>query len=103
MLKNYYFIISKESSYLSIKKNKKMKKIFIFLCSLVFGVIISFINFKILKNNNSSNNNIFFILVILLIFLNPLIKFFFPKLKIMSIGSLKFYPNLLKKILNRFT
>ncbi len=86
-----------------IHLNKKMKKIFIFLCSLVFGVIISFINFKILKNNNSSNNNIFFILVILLIFLNPLIKYFFPKLKIMGISSLKFYPNLLKKILNRFT
>lgn len=80
-----------------------MKKIFIFLCSLVFGIIISFINFKILKNNNSSNNNISFVLVILLIFLNPLIKYFFPKLKIMGIGSLKFYPNLLKKILNRFT
>ena len=75
-----------------------MKKIFIFLCSLVFGVIISFINFKILKNNNIS-----FVLVILLIFLNPLIKYFFPKLKVMGIGSLKFYPNLLKKILNRFT
>lgn len=58
-----------------------MEKIVIFLCSLVFGIIMSFINFKILKNNNSSNNNIFFYTGYITYIFKSIDQIFFSKIK----------------------
>lgn len=77
-----------------------MKKILIFTVSLLFGSIVVFINIISSKKINISDISIF-LLIALLLFLNPILEHLFPSLKEMGIGSLKFYPNLLKKILKK--
>lgn len=68
-----------------------MKKYILFLIiCFVFGYAISFVH-----SYNKKHDSYILLLIILLVFINPLLKFFFPKLKEMKLGTLDFFPNVL--------
>lgn len=80
------------------------KNIIIILSFLFIGLIVSLLS-KYNQNLKWNNNN-FIILPFILVFSLPVLKVLFPYLKNMGIGTIEFYPNVLKSILNwwgRFT
>jgi len=75
------------------------KNIILMLLTLFIGLIVSLFA-KFNQSMKLNNNNIFVILPFILIFSLPILKFLFPFLKNMGIGTVEFYPNILKSILN---
>ena len=74
------------------------KKLIILLSFLFIGIAVSMSSNY--NQNIKLNNNIFIILPFILILSFPALKVLFPYLKNMGIGSIDFYPNVLKSILN---
>lgn len=72
-----------------------MKKVLTFIFSLIIGTLLVFTK----KQSESTVTSYSIILLIVLLVTSiPIIKYIFPKLKELGIGTIDFYPNLLKKL-----
>lgn len=77
-----------------------MKKHIPLILSVLFiGLIVSLFA-KFNQSTKLNNDNHFVILPFILVFSLPVLKVLFPYLKNMGIGTIEFYPNVLKSIIN---
>ncbi|MDY6026588.1 hypothetical protein [Bergeyella zoohelcum] len=72
-----------------------MKNIILFISSLMIGIILSLILSQNMINLSESN---IYALIFLLVFSVPILKYLFPTMRKLEIGTSGFYPNLFKLI-----
>lgn len=72
-----------------------MKNIILFISSLMIGIILSLILSENMINLSESN---IYALIFLLVFSVPILKYLFPTMRKLEIGTSRFYPNLFKFI-----
>lgn len=72
-----------------------MKNIILFISSLMIGIILPLILSQNMINLSESN---IYALIFLLVFSVPILKYLFPTMRKLEIGTSRFYPNLFKLI-----